>query len=266
MLQYQYVPYHFVGKLCLIACFFTFTLTVSGRHISYPPTASTTDHILDRRLQGAWKMVIESVDPFDNPTGNQIKVFSKGYFMLAVYDSRRREYYVSAGGTYTIRNGVYSEYVIFHAYDPDLVGKTFTFKLDISRDWFRQQGYVTYQDIRVELDEEYERIDYGVETPVAGVWRLEYPNNPSTTVLRLMAGTVFQEVEYDNRSREIISAIGGAYTYRNGQVKAVIHFHKRNRDAVFKEWLYESDYSGDKWVLSYRSSRGIVREEWRRLD
>ncbi len=266
MLQYQAAPYHFFKKFCLLACIYTCVLPVFGRYASCPAEADTTDHILDRRLQGAWKMIIESVDPFDNPTGYQIKVFSEGYFMLAVYDSRQKEYYVSAGGTYTIRNGVYSEYVIFHDYDPDLVGKTFTFKLDVSRDWFRQQGYVTYQDIQVELDEEYERIDYGVETPLVGVWRLEYPNNPSTTVLRLMAGTVFQEVEYDNRSREIISALGGAYTFRNKQFKAVIHFNNRSSDAVFKELRYESEYSGDKWVLSYRSSRGPVQEEWRRLD
>ncbi len=258
--------HRYLQYICIIISIAILPSIMNANPSNLTSPSDSLDILLDQRMQGAWQMIIDSVDPFESSTGDQIKLFSEGYFMLAIFDSRKREYYVTAGGTYAIRNGVMSEYLIFHSYDPDLIGKTFSYKLTVSRDRYRQEGYVELHDIKIDLDEEYERLDYGVETPIAGAWRLESPYNPSTTVLRLISGTIFQEVEYDNRTRRVLSAMGGRYSLRNNQWRATIHYHMKNSQAVYEELIYTANYQRGNLFLSHNSAQGVIREEWRRLD
>ena len=216
-------------------------------------------------------MVDKGHDPRGEMAGwAQVKLISRGYFMFAVYDSRKRMFMAAGGGTYAIRNGVYKEYILFHTVDPSIIGRSYSFQVKISGDKFYQRGNIRSNNMNMQFDEEYSRIDYGRETPLVGAWRKQevqqaYINSrEKKTIMMLLTGRRFQRVTINSSSKEVISVVGGTYSYSNGQWSERHEFNKGSSNSVNRRFSFESRHQGGKLGIMTRS--GYRPDVYVRLD
>jgi len=223
-----------------------------------------------REIEGAWKMVDESASTWEDNSGwQQVKLISGGYFMLASYDTRKRAFQASAGGTYAIRNGKYTEYVIFHTVDPSLIGKSFTFQVQLTDGKLLQRGNVRVQGLNMHLDEEYRRVDYGTESPVAGAWRLQNGQiaaygSGSQRTLMLTTGTRFQRVTFDGRTKQVYSSVGGGYSFRSNRWSESHAFNSRSLSSIGQRYSYPARYEGQR--LGIKQREGYEPDTYIRLN
>ncbi|MEM9720394.1 MAG: hypothetical protein AAGA10_14130 [Bacteroidota bacterium] len=229
------------------------------------------DEVLESQIQGAWKMVEENTSPWEDLGGwAQMKLISNGYFMVGVYDSKKKQFLNAAGGTYAVRNGKYTEYILFHTVDPSLVGKSFTFQIRVDGARLIQNGNVRIDGINMHLSEEYQRIDYGTESPLAGAWRKQtvqqaYVNSQKReSTLMLTTGTRFQRVSYNSTTKRVGNVMGGTYSYRNNQWVETHKFNKNSPASINRRFSYEARYEGRKMGIKKRS--GYRPDTYIRLD
>jgi len=234
---------------------------------TYTPPPSEKSTMPARSLGGAWKMVVETDDPWEEGGGSsQIKLYSDDYFMLTVFDVSKQEFYGAGGGTYRLENGVYTEYIFFHSYDPAMAGRSYSFNIQGGIDQFRQIGSIELPNFNLDIDEEYARVDFNNDSPLTGAWELVRPEFPGETRLRLYTDSYFQEVTFDNRARSILSAAGGRYAFRGEEIRTTILYHKNDRSQVRNTVYNQCQYNGGSMVIFYRSPRGVIEQVWRRLD
>ncbi len=229
------------------------------------------DMLLDSRIQGAWKMVDQGLDPRGEMSGwAQIKLISRGYFMFAVFDTQKRIFIAAGGGTYAIRNGRYTEYVLFHTVDPAIVGRSHSFQVRLEGNKLYQRGNIRYGGSNTQLAEEYTRLDYGRESQLVGAWRKQdvqeaYVNSRrKETTMMLLTGRRFQRVVFNSSSKRVVSVMGGTYSFRNNQWVEKQEFNKNSSSSVNRRFSYDSRYDGRRLGIKKRDA--YRPETYVRLD
>ena len=263
--------HRFSMNVFLLIIFVTIHSSFTFPETPYKEFDEDADKRLESGIQGAWKMVEENVSPWEDLDGwAQMKLISNGYFMLAVYDSKKKQFLNAAGGTYAVRNGKYTEYILFHTVDPSLVGKSFTFQIRVSDSKLVQNGNVRLDGINMHLSEEYQRVDYGTESPIAGAWRKQsaqqaYVNSQKReSTLMLVTGTRFQRVSYNSSTKKIGSVEGGTFQFRNNQWVEVHKFNKNSTASVNRRFSYDARYEGRRMGIKKRT--GYRPDTYVRLD
>ena len=238
---------------------------------AYPYLMTEEDMLLDDRIQGAWKMVDQGLDPRGEMSGwAQIKLISRGYFMFAVFDTQKRIFIAAGGGTYAIRNGKYTEYVLFHTVAQSIVGRSHSFQVRVEGNKFYQRGSIRSGGVNTQFAEEYTRVDYGRESQLVGAWRKQdvqeaYVNSQrKETTMMLLTGKRFQRVVFNSSSKRIVSVIGGSYTFRNNQWVEKQEFNKNSSSSVNRRFSYDSRYDGKR--LGIKKRNAYRPETYVRLD
>jgi hypothetical protein len=67
-----------------------------------------------------------------------LKTLTPKHFSFAYFNSQHKKFDMAGGGTYTYRNGTYSEQVAYFSLDSALVGRTLVFSLSLKADTLYQ--------------------------------------------------------------------------------------------------------------------------------
>ncbi|MEO0473109.1 MAG: hypothetical protein AAF206_26070 [Bacteroidota bacterium] len=98
-------------------------------------------------LQGAWEMWRASNDDgkLVPPDRNlrTIKILSDTHFQWATYDSRKGEFLSSGGGSYQMKDGIYTEKIAFFSPDSLRVGNQMSFTCQLNGSQWHHQEYAS---------------------------------------------------------------------------------------------------------------------------
>lgn len=114
-------------------------------------TLKRTDNGTPGKLAGAWLFYSRNIPgkeftrKADNPR-KTMKILSGTRFQWIAYDTESGEIFGSGGGTYSTKNGKYTEKIEFFAKDPSRAGMELEFDYDLKNNNWRHSGLSTKGD------------------------------------------------------------------------------------------------------------------------
>lgn len=223
-------------------------------------------------LEGAWRLDKIEGRSAKSVGIQMVKILSDGYFMFAYYNENSRQFFSSGGGTYTYKNGVYTEKIEFHTINPEIIGKKVKFTASFEDGRWLHKGMVAGGD----LAEEFVRIDGTDISPIAGAWILEQEENEDgrmakvrkgRTRIKLLSDSQFQWVEYDSRKGDFVAAGGGSYTCKDNKYVEELRYFSEDSTWVGRQIGFTFREEGNKWYHKEWNSRGEdpINEIWTRI-
>ena len=130
------------------------TLTV----VVLASSQSRSDQAKTSQLEGTWEMVsgYGAIRPAQGR--RQIKIFSRGHFVFALYNTETGKLIWAGGGTYTLNGTSYTEHVDFmsEAISAGIAGKDQSFTVTVEGDTLTQKGRLSSGE---KLNETWKRVD-----------------------------------------------------------------------------------------------------------
>ncbi len=215
-------------------------------------------------LTGAWV----HTQILDN--GQVIKsvlIVTDGYQVMTTYDSINGEFLQTNGGSWSLDGNVMTETVEFHTTNPEMVGKSVSFEIELAEDKIQIVG----------RNEVYKRIDDGKPGQLEGAWLMSGryrdgelqtrdTNRPRKT-MKILSGTRFQWIAYNTDTKEFMATGGGTYTTESGTYTENIEFFSRDATRVGKSLSFEFELQDGVWVHKGKSSKGDpIHEIWSLRD
>ncbi len=209
---------------------------------------------------GAWQIT--------GAVEQQVMIVTSTSWALSRFDSQKRQFLHTFGGTYTLNGDAVSRLVQFDSADPKRVGTQIQAHLQIATGELRLR-----QDDRSE--EVWIRIDSGTGA-LAGAWRISgrqvdgamraMPLQARRT-LKILSGTRFQWIAMNVETGEFSGTGGGTYSFENGKYVEVIEFMSRDNSRVGARLEFDGEVSDDTWQHRGLSSRGSpIHEIWTRFN
>lgn len=205
-------------------------------------------------LKGAWE--------YKEGTRTTRLVADEEYVIITEYSEADKKFFRTWGGTYTVSvQGQLAVNVEFDTQEPEAVASIQTFSLKVKKKGLELQK------------KEFDRLDQGTETPLAGNWRISSRMQPDGTesvmkpgprkTVKLLTGTTFQWVALNKETREFFGSGGGSYTLLNGEYTERIQFFSRDESRVGAQLRFQAEVNDTKWIHSGMSSKGEpIREVW----
>lgn len=245
-----------------------FTFLVLGFTPSSPPPLQPEKS----SIEGAWRLDKIEGRSAQSVGIQMIKILSGGYFMFAYYNEQSQQFFSSGGGTYSFKNGVYTERIEFHTINPEIIGKSLKFKAQFKDNRWIHKGMVAGED----LAEEFVRIDGTDISPIAGAWQLDQEVNDEgrmsrlkkgRTRIKLLSDSQFQWVEYDNKKGDFTAAGGGTYTFEGNKYVEELAYFSQDSTWVGKKIGFTFREEGSKWYHKEWTNRGDapINEIWTRI-
>lgn len=132
--------------------------------VAWMVTAATTVKSTEPSIQGTWKMVSFQYDrdPVEKLKENQMtfKTFTRTRWSSASFDKITNKIAGNCGGTYTLQGNQYRETVEYYSWGNEVIGKTFTFTIEIEKGMLHQKGFMEWKgNSNYLIDEWYVRVD-----------------------------------------------------------------------------------------------------------
>ena len=243
-------------------------LLLSGT--SLPPASPAPEE-----LEGAWRMVMTRDQPVSSLGLEMVKILVDGHFMFAFYHEESQRFFSAGGGTYSYKNGVYTEQIAFHTITPALVGRKLPFQARLGEGRWHHTGDIDGQP----MNEVFERIDAGSAARLAGAWEAEalreaaLPWQPvrkkDIQTWKLVMDGRFAEVSFRPGSGELVACSGGVVKAGDTWVDQQIAFHMKDSVLVGTTIRYDGLPSGASWETQAQLTRGQdthVSVRWLRKD
>lgn len=217
-------------------------------------------HLQAQDLEGAWKAEMQ------DEQGKTLVVFSvliDGFVATTWYEKESHAFFRTQGGSYTFKNGTFSQVVEFDSQDSAQVGQTLKFRIEVKANTIKS------------LDENvsWQRVDRGKPGALAGAWLMSGrirngqisnrdTNRPRKT-MKILSGTRFQWIAYNTETREFKGTGGGTYTTIDGKYTENIDFFSRDATRVGASLVFNYEIKDGKWHHSGKSSKGAdLYEIW----
>lgn len=240
----------FLGSLLLLS-FFSVSFT------SAPPSALSEDD-----LEGAWRMVLNRDQAMSDLKIDMVKILVDGHFMFAFYNKDQQSFYSCGGGNYQVDNGVYTESILFHTIDPNLVGQTLSFEAEMIEGKWHQTGAIN----GAELHEVYQRIEGTSASELMGAWHIAAtgPDDHSLRQVKkrqaqtwkLIAGDRYSWATFSPKKGELLSCGGGTITQEESWCRESIEYDSIDSTMVGKVMAYEGLPESDTWRVRPPATRG----------
>jgi len=201
-------------------------------------------------LQGAWK------------GEHSVLIMTNGFFSYS--DFSQDDFNFTFGGSYSkASDGQLSLEYEFHTSDPDMVGKSvpMDFKSEGAKLWLGEK--------------QYSKIDDGQPGELSGAWLFynrvrdgkmgnpRYADNPRKT-MKILSGTRFQWIAYNDSTGSFHGTGGGTYTTQNGKYVENIDFFSRDNSRIGASLEFDFEIKGDEWHHQGLSSKGDpIYEIWK---
>ena len=189
-------------------------------------------------------------------------VADDAYVIVTEFSEAERTFFRTWGGTYTISvQGQLAVNVEFDTKEPEAVAYIQTFSLKVKKKSLELQKM------------NFDRLDQGTETPLAGNWRITTRMQPDGSevvmkpgprkTVKLLTGSTFQWVALNKETREFFGSGGGRYTFLDGEYIETIQFFSRDASRVGAQLRFQAEVNDTTWIHSGKSSKGEpIREVW----
>lgn len=209
-------------------------------------------------MQGAWQS-----GPEEN---RSVMIVAGKFFSVAVYNLKDKTYTGTYGGTWRVENDQFVEVQEFNTLKPDLIGTEQKTSIKIQKDKISFKGGADYL-----------RIDDGTPGELAGAWlitgrmgndgniRRSTPGARKT--MKILSGTRFQWIAYNNETKEFFGTGGGTYTTVGGKYTETIEVFSRDNSRVGANLEFNYSFLEGDWRHSGKSSKGDpIDEVWTKRE
>ncbi len=238
--------------------------------VSTPITAKPAT-IQAAKLAGAWRLTDAKGDDRRLEAGaTAVKIVSEGHFSIAYFNKEDKKFIGTYGGTYTLKNGQYTENYEFNTFDSTRVGTSSSFQAQLQDNKVALKGTAA----NAARQESWERVDQAsAQTPLAGTWRItgraneegkmsEMQQGPRKT-FKMLSGGRFQWIAFNTETKQFSGTGGGTYTAENGKYVETIEFFSRDPNRVGATLTFDFEVKGNQWHHKGLSSAGApIYEIW----
>lgn len=199
-------------------------------------------------LKGAWERIL----PGDSI--RSVVIFADSFQVATEYTTDGR-FKSTNGGGWSLQGDQLTEVVEFNTSDPEKVGTSQTFRIELSA------NELSIPDIGTWI-----RIDDGTPGQLHGAWLMSGrkrngeiqsrdTNRPRKT-MKILSGTRFQWIAYNTETRQFSGSGGGTYTTIDGAYTEHIEFFSRDDSRVGAALKFDFDLQEGHWHHSGLSSKG----------
>lgn len=215
--------------------------------------------VYSQDLTGAWQS-----GPDEN---RSVMIVAGKFFSVAVYNVKDKTYTGTYGGTWRLEKGQFVEIHEFNTLKPELIG-------------IEQRTSVKTQKDKLSFKDgaEFSRIDNGTPGALSGAWLITGRMGDDGTIqkrtpgarktMKILSGTRFQWIAYNNETKEFFGTGGGTYTTFDGKYTETIEVFSRDNSRVGAK--LEFDFSlidGGDWRHQGKSSKGEpIDEVWSKRE
>ena len=209
---------------------------------------------------GAWETFHTSEE------GEKIRtvvVFSEGYQVATNYNAKSGAFIDTNGGSWSLEGKTMTEIVEFDTRNPDNVGNTVSFEIQISEEELSIVGH----------EMKLKRIDNGNPGKLEGAWLMSGmvrdgktqtrdTNRPRKT-MKILSGTRFQWIAYNTETKQFMGTGGGTYTTIDGKYTENIEFFSRDNSRAGASLKFNFEMIDGSWHHKGFSSKGdSMHEIW----
>lgn len=205
-------------------------------------------------ISGAWQSGTEE--------NRSTMIVAGKFFSVAVYNIKDKIYTATYGGQCRIDKNQFIEIQEFNTMKPELIGVEQSAEIKIQKDkLIFKAGKVT---------QEFTRIDAGKPGELSGAWLftgrmtdsgIEKRTPGARKTMKILSGTRFQWIAYNNETKEFFGAGGGTYTTTDGKYIETIEFFSRDNSRVGAKLEFNYSLEDGNWHHSGKSSKGDPIDE-----
>lgn len=210
--------------------------------------------LMAQDISGAWQSGSEE--------NRSTMIVAGKFFSVAVYNTKDKIYMGTYGGQWRIDKNQFIEIQEFNTMKPELIGVQQSAEIKIQKDkLIFKAGEVTL---------EFTRIDAGKPGDLSGAWLftgrvtesgIEKRTPGARKTMKILSGTRFQWIAYNNETKEFFGTGGGTYTTTNGKYTETIEFFSRDNSRVGAKLEFNFSLEDGNWRHSGKSSKGDPIDE-----
>ncbi len=210
-------------------------------------------------LQGAW------TNSETNEAGEQITITTiviDGYLAETYYNEKTNAFIKTFGGSWTVKDSVFSLSQEFSSTDSLSIGKTRDLIFDLQGDTITFKG----------SDKIWTRIDDGKKGDLNGAWLISGRERDGNMIrrspgarktMKILSGSRFQWIAYNTATGKFFGTGGGTYTTENGTYTEHIEFFSRDNSRVGASLSFQYEVKENEWHHRGLSSKGKpIYEIW----
>jgi hypothetical protein len=214
--------------------------------------------VCSQDLTGAWQ---------SGPNENRsVMIIAGKFFSVANYNGKNKTYTGTYGGTWRLEKGLFVEIHEFNTLKPELIGSELRTSLKIQKD------KLSFKD-----GAEFSRIDNGTPGALSGAWLITGRMGEDGTIqkrtpgarktMKILSGTRFQWIAYNNETKEFFGTGGGTYTTVDGKYIETIEVFSRDNSRVGAKLEFDFSFIDGDWHHRGKSSKGDpIDEVWSKRD
>lgn len=218
-----------------------------------------------QELDGAWKLTHRNGEAVE--TEESIKIYQEGYFAYGAKELGSNKFLSAGGGEYSLSGNEYTEVLDFYTLDPEEVGTSHAYHLDLKGDKMVISANIRGRD----LIEIWEKVSER-EDDVTGNWvitgrmvddKVSTMTPGARRTVKILGGGRFQWIAFNSETKEFSGTGGGTYSAENGIYKENITFFSRDDSRVGATLAFEYEVKDGQWHHSGKSSTGNpIYEIW----
>ncbi|HNV27800.1 MAG TPA: membrane or secreted protein [Cyclobacteriaceae bacterium] len=209
-------------------------------------------------LTGAWQS-----GPDEN---RSVMIVAGKFFSVAVYNVKDKTYTGTYGGTWRLEKGQFVEVHEFNTIKPELIGTEQRTPVKTQKD-----------KLSVKDGAEFSRIDNGTPGSLSGAWLITGRMGEDGTIqkripgarktMKILSGTHFQWIAYNNETKEFFGTGGGTYTTVDGKYTETIEVFSRDNSRVGAKLEFDFSFLDGDWRHRGKSSKGEpIDEIWSKRE
>lgn len=209
-------------------------------------------------LTGAWQS--------GSDENRSVMIVAGKFFSVAVYNVKDKTYTGTYGGTWRLEKGQFVEVHEFNTLKPELIGT-------------EQRTSVKTQKDKLSFKDgaEFSRIDNGTPGALSGAWLITGRMGDEGTIqkrtpgarktMKILSGTRFQWIAYNNETKEFFGTGGGTYTTVDGKYTETIEVFSRDNSRVGAKLEFDFSLIEGDWRHRGKSSKGEpIDEIWSKRE
>lgn len=215
---------------------------------------------LAQDISGAWQSGSEE--------NRSTMIIAGKFFSIAAYNLKDKIYTGTFGGQWRIEKNQFIEIQEFNSLKPELIG------IEQRTDLIAQDDKLIFKAGSV--IQEFTRIDAGQPGELSGAWLITgrmIDNNiqkrtpGARKTMKILSGSRFQWIAYNNETKEFFGTGGGTYTSENGKYIETIEFFSRDNSRVGSKLEFDFSLTDGDWRHSGKSSKGDpIDEIWSKRE
>jgi hypothetical protein len=216
--------------------------------------------LMAQDISGAWESGTEE--------NRSTMIVAGKFFSVATYNTTDKTYTGTYGGQWRIDKNQFLEIQEFNTMKPELIGIEQSAEIKIQKDKLVFKAGNAIQ--------EFTRLDAGKPGELAGAWLItgrmtdkgiEKRTPGARKTMKILSGTRFQWIAYNNETKEFFGTGGGTYTTTDGKYTESIEFFSRDNTRVGAKLEFDFSLTEGDWRHSGKSSKGDpIDEVWSKRE